>query len=204
MPVEAISHPEITSVPGYPKRKRWTRAECKALESTGLWNNEKLELIEGDLIDRMGKNLPHVDTMMLVLEWLIGVFGIRYIAPEATVDVAPEDNPTSEPEPDLAVLAQPRSAYLGENPKPADIRLLVEISDTTLTFDRKVKAGLYARARISEYWVVDLVGRQIIVHRDPRDGAYSDVVSYSAGESIEPLSAPGRKFLVDDAFPGSV
>jgi len=204
MPVEAIANPEITAPSGYPKRKRWTRAECKALESTGLWNNENLELIEGDLIDRMEKILPHVDTMMLVLEWLIGVFGIRYIAPEATVDVAPEDNPTSEPEPDLAVLAQPRSAYRGENPKPADIRLLVEISDTTLAFDRKVRAGLYARAGIAEYWVVDVVGRRVVVHRDPGGEGWGEVTSHGPGESIEPLSALGRRFLVDDAFPGSV
>jgi hypothetical protein len=54
---------------------------------------------------------PHVNTMTLVMEWLIGVFGIRYITPEAPVDVAPEDNPTNEPQPDLTVLAQPRSTY---------------------------------------------------------------------------------------------
>jgi len=126
------------------------------------------------------------------------------VTPEGPIDVAPGDNPTSEPEPDLAVLAQPCSAFTTSNPQPSDVRLVVEISDTTITFDRKVKAGLYARGGIAEYWVVDVTGRQIIVHRNPRDGAYSDVVSYSAGESIEPLSAPGRKFLVDDAFPGCV
>jgi len=75
MPVEAVTPSEITAPSGYPKRKRWTRAECKALESTGLWDNEKLELIEGDLIDKMGKNRPHVTAMVLVMRWLVDVFG---------------------------------------------------------------------------------------------------------------------------------
>jgi Uma2 family endonuclease len=202
MPVEAIAHSEASVPSGYPKRKRWTRAECKALESTGLWNNEKLELIEGDLIDRMGKNRPHVNTMMLVMEWLIGVFGIKFITPEAPIDVATADNPTSEPQPDLAVLAHPCSAFTTSNPQASDVRLLVEISDTTLAFDRKVKAGLYARAAIVEYWVVDVTERRIVVHRDPRGEVWGNVASYGPGESIEPLSAPGRKFLVDDAFSG--
>ena len=99
MPVEAIAESEIFAPPGYPKRKRWTRAECEALESTGLWDTGKLELIEGDLIDRMGKKRPHVTTMILVMEWLAAVFGQRHVTPEAPIDVAPEDNPASEPEP---------------------------------------------------------------------------------------------------------
>ena len=200
MPVEAIAEPEIPAPSGYPKRKRWTRAECEALASTGLWDAGKLELIEGDLIDRM-KNRPHVNTMMLVMEWLIGVFGIRHITPEAPVDVAAEDYPTNEPQPDLAVLAQPRSAYQSENPKPADILLLVEISDTTLAFDMGIKARLYARAGVAEYWVVDVTGRRIVVHRDPQGGAYTDVKSYGEGEGIEPLAAPEKRFAVLDAFP---
>lgn len=201
MPVEAIAHSEASVPSGYPKRKRWTRAECKALESTGLWNNEKLELIEGDLISKMSKNRPHVTVMMSVMEWLAAVFGLRHLTPEAPIDVSPEDNPTSEPQPDLVVIANPYPAYASANPGPSDVRLLVEISDTTLAFDLGIKARLYARAGIAEYWVVDVVGRRIVVHRDPRDGFYQAVTSHHVGQSIEPLSAPGKFFSVDDAFP---
>jgi Uma2 family endonuclease len=164
-----------------------------------MWNTEKLELIQGDLIDKMSKTSPHVDAMMLVMEWLVTVFGMRFIRPEAPIDVSPEDNPTSEPQPDLAVLKQPRSAYR-DNPKPSDLSLVVEVSDTTLTFDMRVKARLYARAGIVEYWVVDVDGRRIVVHRNPQGGTYSDVKSYAGGESVEPLAAPGKSFPVDDAF----
>ena len=76
MPVDATISRAVSErlVPGYPPRKRWTRAECQMLESTGLWEQQHLELIEGDLIDRMGKKRPHVNVMILVMEWLVGVF----------------------------------------------------------------------------------------------------------------------------------
>lgn len=203
MPVESIANPELLTPPGYPARKRWTRAECEALASTGMWNADKLELIEGDLIDRMKKR-PHVTTMILVMKWLVEVFGALYIIPEAPIDVAPEDNPTNEPEPDLAVLARPCTFYKASNPEPSDIRSVVEISDTTLAFDKGVKARLYARAGIVEYWVVDIVGQRVLVHRNPQGDTFADVRAYAPGESIEPLSAPGKSFLVEDAFaPGS-
>jgi hypothetical protein len=79
-----------------------------------------------------------------VLEWLAGVFGMKHLNPEGPIDVAPEDNPTSEPEPDIAVLAKAGSEYIGANPPAADIRLIVEVSDSTLPFDLGPKARLYA------------------------------------------------------------
>jgi Uma2 family endonuclease len=205
MPTQVVTNPEQGApgypLPGYPPRKRWTRSDCKALESTGLWEREKLELIEGDLISKVSKNRPHITVMVFVMKWLTTVFDALYITPEAPIDVSPEDNPTSEPQPDLAVLTQPCSAYQTANPGPAEVRLLVEISDTTLAFDLGIKARLYARAGIAEYWVVDVTGRRIIVHRSPSNGVYETVTSHLAGESIEPLSAPGKSFSVDDAFP---
>jgi Uma2 family endonuclease len=203
MPVETVTNP-LSSPPypdaGYPRRKRWTRGDCKSLESTGLWEREKLELIEGDVVSKMGKSWPHVTSTALVMKWLAAVFGPLHAIQDAPIDVSPEDNPTNEPEPDLAVLRQPVSTYESANPGPSDVRLLVEVSDTTLAFDLRTKARLYARAGIQEYWVVDVTGRRIVVHRDPRAGTYESVSSYHAGESVEPLSAPGKAFRVDDAF----
>ncbi|MDP9172022.1 MAG: Uma2 family endonuclease [Acidobacteriota bacterium] len=187
--------------PGYPPRKRWTRDECRTLESTGLWERERLELIDGDLISRKGKKRPHVNSLIFVMRELVALFGSLYVTPEAPIDVSPEDNPTNEPEPDLAVLTQPCSAFGSQNPGPSDVRLLVEISDTTLAFDMGTKARLYARAQISEYWVVDVVGQRIVVHRRPRAGVYEEITSYRAGERIEPLSASGSSFTVEQAFP---
>jgi Uma2 family endonuclease len=187
--------------PVEPPRKRWTRQECVALETSGIWAQQHLELIEGELISKMGKKRPHTNVMVIMHAWLLRVFGEQYVNQEAPIDVAPEDNPTNEPEPDLIVLSRP-SREFNDNPQPADLRLVVEISDSTLGFDLTTKARLYARARIVEYWVVDIPGRRIIVHRDPRDGQYHSVVAYSEQENVKPLAAPGHEFPVGSAFAG--
>jgi hypothetical protein len=80
---------------------------------------------------------------------VVARFGERYVNVEAPIDVAPEDNPTNEPEPDLIVLTRP-SLEFDRNPQAvADLRLVIEISDSTLGFDLKTKAALYARAGIA-------------------------------------------------------
>src|SRR6266498_5055667 len=174
-----------------PPRKLWTRAEYDGLSSSGLLECQRLELIEGELIDKMGKNRPHVNSLTLLLVWLLKVFGARFVNPEAPIDVAPEDNPSNEPEPDLIVLKRDLSHFADQNPKPDDLHLVIEVADTTLGFDLTTKANLYARAGIPDYWVLDVSGRRMIVHRDPRLGRYSSVVAYNSDESIAPLAAPG-------------
>jgi len=158
-------------------------------------------LIEGELISKMGKKRPHANAIAAVHAWLLRVFGEQYVNQEAPIDVAPEDNPTNEPEPDLIVLAK-LSREFKDNPQPADLRLVVEISDSTLCFDLATKARLYARARIVEYWVVDIPGRRIIVHRDPQEGQYRSVVAYSEQESVNPLASPDSELPVGSAFGG--
>jgi len=132
--------------PMQPPRKRWTREECAFLEASGLWDQERLELVEGELINKRGKNPPHSISLALMHIWLNGVFGSLYVYQEVPIDVAPEDNPTSEPEPDLSVLDKPVVEFPKPNPGPQHLRLVVEISDTTLEHDLTKKAGLYARA----------------------------------------------------------
>lgn len=76
----------------------------------------------------------------------------------------------------------------------------MEISDTSLSFDLSVKAMLYARAGIPEYWVLDVNGRQLFVHRDPSPIGYGSVIAYGEAESVSPLAAPERSLLVIDIF----
>jgi Uma2 family endonuclease len=107
---------------------------------------------------------------------------------------------TNEPEPDLVVLAKPSREFRDANPRPTDLRLVVEISDSTLGFDLTTKAELYARAGIVEYWVVDVAARRLIVHRGPREGLYGSVTAYSEEECVTPLASSGREFRVAGAF----
>jgi len=162
----------VTDLPAKldPPRKLWTRQEYDDLYSSGLLNSQRLELIEGELIDKMGKKRPHVNSLTLLQGWLVEVFGTRPVNPEAPIDVAPEDNPTNEPEPDLIVLQRDLSHFTSDNPRPQDLQLVVEVADSTLGFDLTTKAALYARAGIVEYWVLDAAGPRMIVHRDPQLG----------------------------------
>ena len=185
-----------------PPRKRLTRADRAVLEMNGLLEEDGVELIEGDLIEKISKNWPHTHALMVVMNWLIKVFGGDFVAPEASINVAPEDNPTSEPEPDLIVLKSPSRDFLvgSTKPGPDDLRLIVEISSATVRFDLTVKAALYARAGIAEYWVLDLNQKRMGVHRDPRIGEYQSVVWYGEKESVSPLAAPDAQFSVAAPF----
>ena len=199
MPV-AVTEAPSQPAPLFPPRKRWTRDECAAIEPLGVLDRDKLELIEGELITKMPKNRPHVNGLTYLSRWIIQTFGGEYVNIEAAINVSPEDNPTSEPEPDLIVLSRPSHEFTSANPLPADIRLLIEISHTTLAFDRTTKAALYARAGIPDYWVLDVVSRQLYVHRLPDAGRYTQVEVYNESEAVAPLAAPDSPFPVAEAF----
>jgi Uma2 family endonuclease len=193
----------LTQIPGPvvsadPPRKRWTRAECATLEASGVLDQERLELVEGELVSKRQKR-PHVNSLTMVQAQLVQPFGWRFLNVRAPIDVAPEDNSGNEPVPDLIVLRQDESHFTS-NPGPQDLRLVAEIVDSSPHFDLTVKAPLYARAGISEYWVLDVSGRRLLVHRDPHSGMYADVAVYSEHESVPPLAAPGAEFRVADAF----
>ena len=200
MPV-AVTESSLDMLPVGPPRKRWTRTECAALDGTGLFDSEHLELIDGELINKMGKKRRHVNGLTAIQLWLAAVFGGEFVNFEAPIDVSPEDNPTNEPEPDLIVLSRPFAEFAEANPQSADLRLVVEVSDTTLGFDLTAKARLYARAGIADYWVLDVQGRRLIVHRDPQAGRYVSVAAYSEQESVAPLVVPETPFPVAAAFP---
>jgi Uma2 family endonuclease len=202
MPISLTEMPAPAAPPD-PPRKRWTRAECAKLEASGLLDYESLELVEGELISKMGKKRPHVNSFKRLQAWLVQIFGWQLVDVEAPIDVAPEDNPTNEPVPDLIVLRKDPSRFTSD-PRPEDLQLVLEIADTSLSFDLRVKAALYARAGVPEYWVLDVAGRRLVVHRDPQSGRYADVVAYSEHESVSPLAAPQAQFHVADAFPEPV
>jgi Uma2 family endonuclease len=196
-----LTHAPKFPPPLVPPRKRWTREQCATLEASGLFEKERLELVDGELISKMGKNRPHVNTFRLMLVWLQKTFGDRFVDAEAPIDVNPGDNPSNEPEPDLIVLNRECATFISANPQPSDIHLVVEIADSTLTFDLTVKAALYARAGIVEYWVLDVAGRRLFSHRHPVSGCYTSVTIYSEHEPVAPLAAPECGFRPAQAFP---
>ena len=137
--------------------------------------------------------------LMRLVAWLHPIFGPMRVLQEGTIDLHPEDHPTSAPEPDATVLRHPMQE-LGAPPGPRDILFVAEISNTSVLFDMTVKAGLYARTGIPEYWVLDVESRKVIVHRRPEAGRYCDVAAYGAGETLATIEAPERAIGVEELF----
>ena len=200
MPVIITETPSVP-IPLAPPRKRWTRYECEQLAATGLLDMEPLELIEGELINKMGKNPPHIFITGELAEWFRNAFGYSFLRLEGSINVAPEDNPSNHPEPDLCLLNRPRREFLFVDPSPSDIRMVAEVSDSTLQFDSTAKARLYARAGILEYWIIDVNSRKVIVHRAPLNGVYTSVAIYTENEPICPLGAPQAEFRAVTVLP---
>ena len=195
MPV-AVEAPQEFVIP---PPKRWTREECAVLESSGLIDWERFELIEGELIPKMPKNPPHSRALKLLVQWLEDLFGRDFILPESSIDLRPEDNPTNEPEPDLLVLTVPfLDLAPGARPGPQKLRLGAEISCSTLAFDLTAKARLYARSGIAEYWVLDVKGRRLLIHRDPAGDGYRSVLAYSEHEYVSTLDVPAAEVCVGE------
>lgn len=183
-----------------PRRKRWTREECDHLRDAGDLTG-RYELIDGDIIDKMGQKPPHASTIVLLTAWLSSVFGNNFLRFQMPIRVSVEDDRYNEPEPDAAVLNKPMNAFFAEHPKPEDVALVVEVSDATRKFDGEIKASLYARAGIVEYWLIDINSRQVIVHRSPKDGSYQNILAYNSLESVSTLALPEEKVQVDELIP---
>jgi len=193
--LEPVAPPPLESVP----HKKWTRAEIQDLTCKGFFAGEHYELIDGELINKMGKFETHVNAVLLIQQWLVAIFGFLRVRKEEPIRVAADDDKDNEPEPDLVVLREP-SPQMARRPQPKDILLAIEVADSTLRLDRTRKAELYARADIPDYWILDLQNRRMIVHRDPIGGKYTSIIAYAEHESVSPLAAPQSEFRVGAAF----
>jgi Uma2 family endonuclease len=186
MPIPAIAE-------AAPARKRFTREEVDRLAETGVFAGQRYELIDGDLVDKMGQNPPHVSAIQLVLKCLARLFEVDMIRVQHPLEAAPGDRERSLPEPDVAVLRERSIEHQSRHPRGDEMLLVIEVSDTTAAFDRSRKATLYARAGVPEYWVLDLNGRMLVVHREPDGTQYRQTFLHAPEETI---SVPGRSEII--------
>lgn len=175
-----------------------------AMIQAGIFDeDDRVELLEGWLVDTMSKKPPHAtatDLIRTALDKLLppGWF-TRSQDPITTAD--------SEPEPDVSVVRGNRRTYTDRHPGPADIGLLVEVSDATLSRDRGVKKTIYARAAVPVYWVVNLVAQQVEVFADPTGPAdppdYQQRWQFELNDSV-PVTLDGQEIghiAVKDMMP---
>jgi Uma2 family endonuclease len=183
-----------------PSPRRWTRDEYHRMGELGLFHGQRAELIEGEIMVLSPQGPPHsyfTDRVAQILResaWS-GVW-VRMRLP---IDFGPY----SEPEPDVSVVAGTRKDYKAGHPTSA--LLIVEVSDSTLAYDRGRKASLYAMRGVADYWIVSVEDGQLEVRRDPRPDpsqpfgyAYAGLTVLRPEDVVTPLAAPHLSFTVAD------
>jgi Uma2 family endonuclease len=180
----------------------WTRQALQFLIEGNLIEGEKYELFEGNLHEKM-KNRRHIIAQRRLLQAFLLYYAAEYLQSEAPIDVAPADNETSAPEPDLALLNRSDEDFLTSAPQPSDISLVIEIADSTLRRDLGAKAKRYAKAEIPEYWVIDIENRQVHVHQNPQPETetWGSITIFAEAETIAPLVKPTAAIAIGDILP---
>jgi Uma2 family endonuclease len=177
--------------------RNFSRLEYDKMVDAGIiGEDEHVELVGGAIVQMSPEGAHHAGTIDLCADLLRRAFG-----PGFTVRVQHPlvIDPSDEPEPDLAVVAGGPQAHLAAHPRSA--ALVVEVSGSSLAYDRREKALLYGRAGIGEYWIVNLADRVVEVHREPTSEGYGSVLFVPITASVTPLAASGTPIAVGDIFP---
>ena len=179
-------------------RRSFTVAEYMRMGQTGIISeDERVELVCGEVIEMSPIGERHaacVDflTQLITLRLRRGAI-VRVQNPIQLDDY-------SEPQPDIAVLKRRDDFYRHAHPRPEDVLVVIEVSDSTLEYDRKVKVPLYARAGIPETWVVNLRGERIKTYADPAKGAYQTITSYARGDELQSRSLAALRVSVAEVL----
>lgn len=181
------------TTPGAPphyRRRLFSVDECVAMEAADiLHEDEHIELLDGEIFHTAAMGDPHLfctDRLnMLLAPALVSRALVR-------VQGSIRLNDYTAPEPDVSLLRF-HDNYYAESATSDDMLLLIEVADTSLEFDLGPKAARYAAASIPELWVANLRTREVIVHTDPVDGAYTTIHTVPADGSISPQAFPDLK-----------
>jgi Uma2 family endonuclease len=173
----------------WPRRHRITVEHYYRMAEAGLFaEDERVELINGEIIDVPPMGSRHAGTVAQLADVLSRAVGGRAMV-RAQLPVRLSDD--SEPEPDIAVVRFRSDYYKSSHPTAADVLLLIEVSDSTLRYDREIKVPLYAQHEIPEIWIVDLPAAEVHFYRSPANGKYA-AVSSTAEPGITSIAAlPG-------------
>jgi Uma2 family endonuclease len=145
--------------------RRFTVDEYHQMIQAGiLGEDDAVELLEGWIVPKMGRNPPH-DTMISVI--MTDVFPSRLPKGWFCRGQSAVTTTASEPEPDIAVIRGRARDYFGRHPGPADMALVIEVSDSSLSRDRSLKGRIYAAAKVPVYWIINLVDNLVEVYTDP-------------------------------------
>ncbi len=168
----------------------------------GLFHGQRVELLEGEVVVMSPMKPPHTLHVHLAADVLRTVFGLQaWVRQQLPLDFGP----ISEPEPDVSVVEGSHRQYEALHPKTALLSL--EVSDSSLAFDRGRKGSIYAKHQIPDYWIVNLIERQLEVYREPIADAsqhhgrrYAAVTILKPGDFASPIARPDLRIPVARFF----
>jgi len=179
-------------------RRLFTVEEYHRMAEAGiLAEDERVELIDGEIVEMAPIGTRHIGCVINATRLFITRLGDRaVISPQNPVVILPR----SEPQPDVVLLRPGAVSYSHKRPASEDVLLAVEVADTTVRFDRLVKARLYSRAGIPEFWLCLVADGVIEVYRGPSVDGYAGVTVHGSGEIVSALAFPDVSFAVADFF----
>jgi Uma2 family endonuclease len=164
------------------KRRRFTVDEYDEMTRIGLFRkNKHIELIEGDLIEMAAMYAPHISTVMRISEVFIERFAKKV---NVSIQCPLRLDQHTEPEPDIAVLKRRDDFYIDEKPAAKDALLIVEVADSSLLYDRRIKLPLYGKHGVPEVWIINLRDKVIEASRQPFEKGYRQTTLYQQGDLI--------------------
>ena len=157
--------------------RRFTVDEYNRMSELGILTaTEHTELVNGEIITMIAKGFAHASAVLRTQECFQEALGRRiFVRAQDPIRLSNH----SEPEPDIVIAARDPLAYSTHHPSPDEILLVIEVADSSLKYDLKTKAPLYAAAGIKEYWILDVMERQLYTFRQPKNGTPSSLAAPS-------------------------
>lgn len=183
------------------KVHKWTRTEYYKMAEIGFFEGKRVELIEGEIIEMSPMKTFHATAVGLAIAILAEVFSKDF---SIRSQLPMSFGIRSEPEPDIAVVKGSVRDFTVSHPKTAE--LIIEISDTTLRYDRTAKTKLYAQNKIQDYWILNLKSRCLEVYRQPKKDSklgfiYTESRIFTETDEVSPMAMPGAKIKITDLLP---
>ena len=169
-------------------RARFSREAYHRLGEIGiLGSDNRVELVDGEILMMSPIGPPQGGLITR-----LNKFFTKHLPDivDCRVQLPIGVNDHSEPEPDIALVRRQEDDYQVKHPMPSDVFLLIEVAQSSVSYDLGKKLRIYAQSHVPEYWVIDIGKRIVITHREPVGATYNQVKSFGAGDAIAPLAAP--------------
>ncbi|WYL97063.1 MAG: Uma2 family endonuclease [Gloeotrichia echinulata IR180] len=181
------------------KLRLWTVEEYHRMAEAGIFGgDERVELLAGKIIWMSAKGTAHRSAVARTDRLLQN--SLRNLALICVQDPV-KLNERSEPEPDIAVVKVDPLDYADHHPTPGEIYLIIEVADSSLKVDCETKAQAYSQAGIRDYWVLDVVNRQLHIFREPTEDGYQNEIILGENGTISPLQFPDLQIAIFDMLP---